>query len=547
VFAVAACGAAGLGCYALWAWAATVPAGCEVRFRDIAHSAGVAFVLDNAAGGDKHQIETMTGGAAVADFDGDGRLDIFFVNGAALPGMEKTGPQFWNRLYRNEGGGRFRDVTERAGVCGRGYGMGVAVADFDNDGHEDLFVTGPGANQLLRNRGDGTFEDVTERAGLRQKGDALPVAAGWFDYNNDGYLDLLIVNYIHWSIKNEPACNTNNIRAYCSPNSYEGAASQLFRNNGDGTFTDISEASGIGRIAGKGMGVAFADYDGDGWTDVMIANDTYRNLLFHNNGNGTFTEAGVMAGVAYNDNGKPIAGMGVDFRDVFGTGRPDVFITGTLHDTFPLYQNMGGGFADRTAESRLAALTENMTAWGNGIYDFDNDGWKDLFTANAAILDNSELIDHRPYKLPDTVFRNLGTGRFNRCEVTPPAAHRGAAFGDLNGDGRVDAVVNVLNGPPEVLVNESGAGRHWLVLELEGTRSNRDGLGARVEVTAGGRRQFNHATTSVGYGSASDRRVHFGLGAAARVETVEIRWPSGTRQTLRDIPADRVMKVVEPR
>ena len=522
----------------------------EIRFRNELAKSTIGFVEDNSHTSEKHVIETMTGGVAAFDFNNDGRIDLFFVNGAQIPQLRKSSERFWNRLYRNDGQGRFTDVTAQAGVRGVGYSMGVAAGDYNNDGLEDLFVAGANANQLLRNNGDGTFTDITAHAGVEgvdpKLGKLFSVGAGWLDYNNDGLLDLFVVNYVRWSLDHEPPCSTNNLRAYCSPDNFEGLASTLYRNNGDGTFTDVSQSSGIGRVVGKGMGVAFADYDGDGWTDIFVANDTFRNLLFHNNRDGTFTEAGIISGVAYNEDGKSIAGMGADFRDIDNDGKPDILVTGTLGDTFPLFRNEGREFSDQTSASGLAALTTNLTGWSSAIADFDNDGWKDIFTSNSAILDNSDLIDHRPYKLSSTVFRQGRTGRFTRVAIDPPDAHRGAALADLDGDGRLDIVINCLNGPPEILMNRSPAPNHWLIFDLRGTRSNRDGFGARIELATGSLHQFNYATSSVGYGSSSDRRVHFGLGSAARADHVRIVWPSGKEQVMDDIAADRVVKVVEP-
>jgi enediyne biosynthesis protein E4 len=527
-----------------------------IEFENIVEASGIEFKENNSASPEKFQIETMTGGVAVFDYNNDGLLDIYFANGASLPGMDKSDPKHFNRLYRNNGNGKFTDVTMSAGVQGGYYGMGVAVGDYDNDGHQDLFVTGANGYQLFHNNGDGTFADVTEKAGLLKTRPELAhgfsVAAGWFDYNNDGHLDLIVINYLKWSVATDVTCTTKGIRAYCSPNSYAGMPNLLFHNNGDGTFTDVSEASGISQFVGKGMGVAFADYDGDGFIDVFVTNDTFRNFLFHNNGNGTFSEVGIMGGVAYNEDGKSIASMGVDFRDIDNDGLPDAFVTAMRGDTFPLFQNSGKGFfEDRTMSSKLGAATSKLTGWGTGVYDFDNDGWKDIFIANTAILDNSEVIDHLPYKLPNTILRNNGNGTFADVSLTAgrsfqtPAAHRGAAFGDLNNDGLIDVVTNCLNGAPEVWMNRSRSGNHWLLLQLLGTKSNRDGIGARIKVTSASGVQFNHATTSVGYGSASDRRVHFGLGNDAVARQVEIKWPSGARQTLTNVSADQVLIVRE--
>ncbi|HLH02948.1 MAG TPA: CRTAC1 family protein [Bryobacteraceae bacterium] len=528
------------------------PASLPLRFEDAARESGLNFVLDNSATPLKHQIETMIGGVAVLDYNHDGRPDIYFVNGARLPDMDKSEPKFWNRLYRNDGRGKFTDVTDQAGVRGVGYGMGVAVGDYDNDGYPDIYIAGANRNQLLHNNRDGTFSDVTEKAGvaglLRSSGKKpLAVSAGWFDYNNDGLLDLFVVNYLDWSMDHEPPCYSNHIRAYCSPASYQGEPSMLFRNNGDGTFTDVSESSGISRYTGKGMGEAFADYDGDGYTDIFVANDTYRNFLFHNRRDGTFEEVGILAGIAYNENGKSIAGMGADFRDVDNDGRPDLFVTGMINDTFPLFRNSAEGFTDITSRAGLTHATLRLTGWSNGIFDLDNDGWKDLFTANAGILDNSREIDGTDYLQRNLVLRNEGGSRFEPVPISRhAAAHRGAAFADFDGDGKVDIVVSVLNGPAELLLNRSPNANHWLDIELEGTKSNRDGLGARIAVRTSSGTQYNHATTSVGYGCSSDKRVHFGLGTATRTTEIRVLWPSGRKQILNDIAADQVLHIREP-
>jgi hypothetical protein len=545
--------------FALWLWRspATGTTSGPIVFENIIDSSGVHFVMESSTSARKHQIETMLSGVAIFDYNNDGLMDLYFVNGARLPDMDKSDPRYWNRLYRNNGDGTFTDVTEKAGVRGAGFGMGVAAADYDNDGWVDLYVTGVNRNQLFHNNGDGTFADVTERAGLagahRKLGKTWSISAGWFDYDNDGRLDLFVTNYVNWSLETEPVCKTGDIVAYCSPNSYTGQPNMLFHNNGDGTFTDVSDASGVGKHVGKGKGVVFADYDGDGFTDVFVSNDTYRNFLFHNNGNGTFREVGTVSGVAYNENGKSIAGMGADFRDVDNDGRPDIFVVGMIGDTFPLFRNRGNDFADVTSAWGIAGPTARMTAWGAGIADFDNDGWKDLFAACSSILDNSEEIEHLPSKLPNKVLRNMGGTHF--VDVTQsagasfgvPQAHRGMAYGDLNNDGRIDVVVTIKDGRPEILLNRSADKNHWLLVKLAGARSNRDGLGARLKATlAGGPALYNHATTSTGLSASSDPRVHFGLGAAQRVEKLEIWWPSGIRQTLENVPANQILTVREP-
>jgi hypothetical protein len=528
----------------------------KIVFENVAQQAGISMVVDNSATPEKHQVETMLSGVALFDYDNDGLLDLYVVNGASLPSMDKSNPKYWNRLYHNDGNGKFTDVTEKAHVRGGDYGMGVAAADYDNDGYVDLFIAGVNRNQLLHNNGDGTFTDITEKAGLSgvdpRLGKMWSMSAGWFDYDNDGLLDLLVINYVRWSIDHEPGCRAGNVPAYCSPASYTGAANLLYHNNGDGTFTDVSESSGISKLIGKGMGVAFADYDGDGWTDVFVSNDTTRNFLLHNNRDGTFQEVALPAGVAYNDNGKSIAGMGTDFRDVFNDGRPDVFVVGMVGDTFPLFRNTGRGFIDVTSISGVARATFNRTAWGSAIADFDNDGNKDLFAACASILDNSEVVEHRPSKQPNLVLRNLGNGKFEDVSQTAgvtfqwPGAHRGVAVGDLNNDGRLDVVVTNLNARPEVFLNRSPGNNHWILIRLIGVKSNRDGLGAKVMVVpAGGQPLYNHATTSVGLGGSSDRRVHFGLGASTRIDRIEISWPGGHRQTLSNVAVDQVLNVRE--
>ena len=529
-----------------------------IIFDNISARSGITFRMNNSASASRHQVETMIAGVAMLDYNNDGLLDIYFVNGAALPALEKTDPKYFNALYRNNGDSTWTDVTVQAGVRGEGFGMGVAAADYDNDGWTDIYLAGVNRNQLMRNNGDGSFTDVTARAAVAgihpQLGKTWAISAGWFDYDNDGFLDLLVVNYVNWDVRKEPQCSVGTIRAYCSPNSYTGQPNMLYHNNGDGTFSDVSVKSGLNQYVGKGMGAAFADYDGDGFTDIFISNDTQRNFLFHNNRNGTFTETGILWGVAYNENGKSIAGMGTDFRDVDNDGKPDIFVVGMVGDTFPLFLNRARDFLDVTGVSGVARASASLTAWGSGIFDFDNDGWKDLFASCASILDNSVEVDHLPAELPNLMLRNLGNAKFANVSAqagtafTTPGRHRGAAFGDLNNDGRIDIVVVTQNAPPEILINLSTPANHWLLIKLIGSKSNRDGLGARVTLTPkGGKPLHNHATTSVGYSSSSDRRLHFGLGSASVAETIEIIWPSGVRRVLRDVAADKILEVTEPR
>jgi len=525
-------------------------------FEDTIEVSKIHFELKNSVSPQRYSIETMTGGVAVFDYNNDGLLDIFFTNGAEIPSLNKSGPGFYNKLLRNNGDGTFTDVTEKAGLAGVGYSMGVAAGDYDNDGFVDLYVTGFNRNQLLHNNGDGTFTDVTEKAGVRGivpgQGKPWSVTAGWIDYNNDGLLDLFVVNYLDYSVSTAHSCRTDNIVDYCSPNEYRGTPNILYENNGDGTFTDVSRQSHISQYVGKGMGVAFADYDDDGFTDIFVSNDTFPNFLLHNNGDGTFTDVALLAGVAYTENGKTVAGMGTDFRDIDNDGMPDIFHAAMYGDTFPLYRNLGNGqFEDVTDKTGMAAMTTRFTAWGTGLFDFDNDGNKDIFAAGSAILDNSMEVNHKPYPLPNLLYRNLGNMAFKDVSAqtgasfSVPAAHRGAAFGDLDNDGKVDIIVTVLNAAPQLLMNRSSNQNHWIILKLIGVADNRDGLGTKVKITTANGVQYNHATTAVGYNSSSDKRVYFGLGNATVVDRIELAWPTGVKQVLESVTADQILTIVE--
>ena len=504
------------------------------------------MTVNNGATGEKHLIETMIAGVAVFDYDDDGWPDIFVTNGASIPSLAKTDSRFYNRLFRSNHDGTFTDVSERAGLLGQGYSMGVAAADYDNDGHVDLFVTGVNGNALYRNRGDGTFEDVTDKAGLGEKG-KWAVAAGWFDYDNDGLLDLFVVRYVDWNPSTENACGfpQKGIRQYCSPKLYRPLANALFHNEGHGRFRDVSRESGIADHPGKGMGVAFGDYDGDGKLDIFVANDTVPNFLFRNRGNGTFEEIATTAGVAYNADGAAVSSMGADFRDYDNDGREDIFVTALSNETFSLFRNVGGSFNNVTYPSGVGKASFPWSGWSCGMFDLNNDGLKDLFTANGHVMDNEELTSDRSSRQPNTIFVNEGSGKFRTQLMPGDAMHRGAAFGDFNRDGRIDVVVTGLNQQPLLLLNSSQAG-HWITLRLEGTRSNRDGLGARVHLVAASGEQWNRATTSVGYGDSSDRLVHFGLGRNTRADSVEVEWPSGIRQTVRYLIADHYYHLREP-
>ncbi|HTS12044.1 MAG TPA: CRTAC1 family protein [Candidatus Limnocylindrales bacterium] len=529
-----------------------------IRFEDIAAQAGLNFELRNGAAGEFHQPELMLGGVAALDYNNDGCTDIFFTNGAAMPSLKKTGPEYSNRLFRNNCNGTFTDVTQQAGVAGEGYSMGVAVGDYDNDGYPDIFVAGVNRNFLYHNRGDGTFEDVTAKAHLTgvdpRYGKLWSVAAAWVDVDNDGWLDLVVTNYVQWDPKLEPTCGTKQQPLYCHPDAYHDTPNQLFRNNHDGTFTDITDSSGLGAHLGKGMGVSVADYDGDGLMDIFVANDSVPNFLFHNLGHGKFEEVGLLAGVALDDNGRPVAGMGTDFRDFDNDGRPDLVLTAMINDTYPLFRNSGKApaFDDVTASSGLALETRTLTGWGIGLFDFDNDGFKDVFTANAHFPALDKFLGTAA-ALPNSVFRNQGDGHFEDVSKSAGAdfqaagQYRGVAFADFDNDGRVDAVVANVNGPARLFRNVTQNPGHWLALKLTGTRSNRDGIGAKVEVDlANGRKLYNHCTTSVGYASSSEPLVRFGLGPESSARRIEIRWPSGQTQQLRNVPANQILKVREP-
>jgi len=534
------------------------PPGGPIRFEDRQRESGIDFVLDNGTTPDKPVIDAVLGGVALLDYDDDGRLDVFFANGARIPGLAKDDPRFWNRLYRNEGAGGFRDVTEEAGVRGEGYSMGAAAADFDNDGATDLYVTGVNRNFLYRNGRDGTFSDVTAPAGVSGTGPGgkklWSVGAAWLDYDNDSDLDLFVANYLDWSPENNRVCGAPGKRLNCSPTDYPGLPNLLYRNDGEGRFTDVSETMGIGAHVGKGMSVAVADADLDGFTDIFVANDQLRHFLFRNAGGLKFAETAVEAAVAYTEDGVPVSGMGAEFRDLNEDGRPDIFVTALSGEAFPLYLNTPEGyFSPATYGTGLGFATILMSGWGTGGYDFDNDGHKELFIANSHLSENIELYGHHRYRQPNAVFQRAGDGRFRDVSAETgaamqrPRAHRGCAFGDLDNDGRVDVVVSVIGEPPEVLYNVTEGAGHWLELRLEGTRSNRDGIGATVKLTGeSGRIQYNHVTTAVGYASSSDSRVHFGLGTDRAAREIEIRWPSGTAQILRDVAADQTLEVTEP-
>jgi len=515
----------------------------------------IPFTLDSDETPQKHAPETMAGGVAIFDYDNDGNPDIFFTNGADITTLKKNSAKYSNRLFHNNGDGTFTDVTEKAGLSGTGYDIGVAIGDYDNDGNEDIFVAGVHRNTLYHNNGDGTFTDVTEKAGLaqpdKQYGPLWSVGAAWVDVNNDGLLDLFVVNYLTWDVHKEPPCSFEGKPEYCHPKYYKETPSQLFLNNGNGTFTDVSAQSGIRAHLGKGMGVAVADYDGDGLPDIFVANDKLFNFLFHNKGNAKFEEVAFEAGVALPEHGNLISGMGVDFRDFNNDGRPDIVLVALDNETFPIYQNEGKrGFTEVTAKTGMTLLSTPMSGYSVHFADFDNDGWKDIFVSRGDVQ-SPAMAARRHIDQLNTVFRNVPGGKLSALTeeagfgTQPPRRHRGSAFGDLNHDGKLDLVVTALSAPAEIWMNDSPGENHWLEIALQGTKSNRDGIGTNIKVVAGGQAQFNHMTTATGYASSSAGPVHFGLGAAKTVDEIDVFWPSGIKQVLQNVPADQILKIKE--
>jgi hypothetical protein len=517
--------------------------------------------LENDASEARNAPETMLGGVAMFDYNGDGRPDIFLTNGANIATLKKDSPKYRDYLFRNDGDGKFTDVTEAAGLEGTGYDVGVAAGDYDNNGHPDLFVAGLHHSTLYRNNGDGTFTDVTVKAGLDaglnrpdpEFGPFWAITAVWVDVNNDGFLDLFVANYMQWHYTATPLCVFSGVSDYCHPKYYKGQPDQLFLNNGDGTFRDASKEWGLRGVVGKAMGVGMADYDLDGRPDFFVTNDASFNSLFHNLGN-RFEEVAFQAGVALAEDGNFISGMGVDFRDFDNDGYPDIAFVALPNQTFPIFHNTGkGDFREVTSPSGMRTLSRPLSGFGVALYDFDNDGWKDMFVSGGHVEAHPQL--GQPVDRHNTVFRNLGaSGRWEALTeeagfgASPKAQHRGCAFGDLDGDGRVDVVVSAIGREAEIWMNRSSNTGHWLDVALRGTKSNRDGIGARIKVvskTVGA--QYNHMTTSVGYASSSYGPVHFGLGPDDRAEQIEIHWPSGKVQELRNVPTNQVLHVTEPK
>jgi enediyne biosynthesis protein E4 len=536
--------------------------GPTLTLENVAPAAGVNFRNINFNTPEKYPFETLGGAVAAIDYDNDGHVDLFFLNGAPSPEHIRTDPASFNRLYRNKGDGTFADVTEAAGLSGRGtkgYPQGVAVGDYDNDGFVDVYVTNYGDNVLYHNNGNGTFTDVTAKAGAAMSLHPFKASACWLDADNDGYLDLFVTHYFQWTFKDNANdwCGEKKpgYRTYCSPDVFKPLPNVLLKNNGDGTFTDVSEQAGLNRYPGKGMGVAIADYDDDGWMDVFVTNDRMPNFLYHNEGRGVFKEVALRAGVYANESATMVSGMGCDFEDFNNDGLPDVFYADLVNEHFTLFVNLGRGtFRDDTFPSLMGLLSAPHSGWSNRICDLDNDGWKDILVSGSHVTDNVQLYhDRLRYKESCFFFRNSGNGKFEDWtgragpDFQTPGAWRGLAVADFDNDGGLEFAVSRLDDTGFLFRKKGGAPNHWLLLALKGTQSNRDAIGARVQITLpSGLKQTSHVTTANGIYSASDKRVHFGLGSETTVKLLEIRWPSGTTQRLENVKADQLLHITEP-
>jgi len=523
--------------------------GDTIQFAPVTESAGIHFQHVNGATGRKYLVETMGGGAAFLDYDNDGYLDIYLVNGANLPGSEIREPPT-NRLYRNNGNGTFTDVTDKAGVGDGHYGMGCCVGDYDNDGNRDIYITNFGRNTLYRNNGDGTFTDVTELAGVGD--DRFSAGCAFADYGNDGRLDLFVANYVTLDLNKSPNCSERGIPAYCRPEDFPPAPDVLYRNNGDGTFSDVTQRAGITSL-GRGLGAVWGDVDNDGWIDLYIANDRMANFLYHNNGDGTFTEVGELSGVAFNEHAVAESGMGVDMGDYDNDGDLDIVVTNYQGETNTLYQNDGtGNFWDVTAQGRLSEPTLIPLAWGTGFVDFDNDGFLDLFFANGHLHDNIEALEEvGRYRQRNQVFRNMGNGTYmeisNACGpgLLIEKSSRGAVFGDYDNDGDIDLLVTHIGDTADVLRNDTAHTNHWIGITLVGTKSNRDGIGARVTLNVGEKQLLREIKSGSSYLSQNDLRLLIGPGDSQQVDLITVRWPSGSVDHVQSVDADKWLTIQE--
>ena len=526
----------------------------SVRYTDVRESAKIKFQQDSTQTDEKYYLETMGTGVAWIDYDQDGLMDLYFVQSAATDIYKPPHP-LRSALYHNNGDGTFTDVTEKAGVGGEGhYGQGVAVGDFDNDGFPDLYVTGYGRAILYHNNGNGTFTDVTAKAGVADEG-GWSTSAGWFDYDKDGWLDLVVTNYLDWTTKNNIWCGEKRpgYRSYCHPGNYKGQRIKLYHNNHDGTFTDVSDASGVGKPEAKGMGVVLADFNNDGWPDIAIANDSWPNFLFINKRNGTFEDVSLVSGFAASEDGRYEAGMGIDAADVDGDGWQDLYITHLDFELNRLYRNsQDGTFTDETFRSGIGNKAVLMSGVAMKFLDYDNDGWVDILQANGSMLDNVALYHNEvSYKEPLLMFRNLGKGHFEKVseslgpDFMRPIVGRGLATADYDNDGDIDIVTNNRGDYPSLLRNDGGNANHWLTIQLIGTKSNRDGTGTSLKLTSEGFVHVEQAKGGGSYMSANDPRIHFGLGKRTKIESLEITWPSGQIDRLSNVPIDQIIAVKE--